>query len=218
MVEVKTFYVNPLRECCYVIYSTTGNDCVVVDPGCVSEREFKRVIDFIETSGYIPKAILLTHGHFDHVIGVPFFKDVEVYLNSKDKELYSQAKGQCDYYGIEVECDYSKGNLENELKELAEVDTLSFGELNCKVLHTPGHSRGSVCFYFKEDEILISGDTLFQGSVGRTDLQGGNYESLMCSLEKSIVTLPKSVKVYPGHGYPTTIGTELLINPFLKEL
>lgn len=202
---VKVLTVGPLAENCVVIYDEKTKDCVIIDPGADGEDILEEVEHFNV------KAILATHGHLDHVGQVGFLKkilDVPFYMNVKDEFLINN-----DIFpGFSMIVKATK--CPNPDFDLKEGDNLKFGSISFYVIETPGHTPGSVCFYNQENKILISGDTLFAGSVGRVDLPGGNGTELEKSLNK-LMTLPEDTVVYPGHGGRTTIGKEKRTNPFI---
>ena len=209
--ETKVFYFNPLRECCYLLWDESG-EAAVIDPGCCGEREFQRLKESVEELGLKPVKILLTHGHFDHIFGLRRCYEAwrpEVLIHKADIAQVEHADETADFLGLELQqpsCVF--GNI-------ADGDTVSFGQTSLKVIGTPGHTEGSVCFYDEAGGRLFCGDTLFQGSVGRTDLPGGDYQALMESLRRLTDLLPDVTEVLPGHGYPTTIGAEKASNPFM---
>lgn len=211
MVKIKTFYFNLLRECTYVLYDETC-ECVIIDPGCVDENEFKRLENFVNENGLRPVKVLLTHGHFDHIIGVPFVYDawqVQCYAHNNDVALFPRYCEEGRYVGFNVRLPLP------DMNSVSEGENIIFGNSVIKVIETPGHSHGGVCYYVEDSKVLFSGDTLFQGSIGRTDLYMGDFHQLMHNINSKLLTLPEDVQVFPGHGYSTTIGEEKQSNPFL---
>lgn len=211
--DVKVFFFNPLRECCYVVWDEDGN-CVVIDPGCYGGNEFKRLPAFVEENKLKVAGILLTHGHFDHIFGLEDAHrqwDVPVYIHPEDIFQVEDSARFAATVGLDF-TPYTGG-----FREISDGETISCGSISLKTIWTPGHTAGSVCYWSEKDSVLFSGDTLFQGSVGRTDHPRGDYDSLLDSLNRKIAVLPPETDVFCGHGYPTTIGTELATNPFLNR-
>ena len=207
----KVFYFNPLRVCTYVVSNEAGK-CVVIDPGAMTAREHVRLVEAVTGAHLSPVAILLTHGHFDHVLGLKMAAEewnVPVYMNSADRGVFESSVGICEELGLP----YSpylgpKEDLREGLLSLP-------GGLSFEVIPTPGHTQGGVCFYHADDGLLFCGDTIFQGSVGRTDHPGGNFEQMIDSIKRRILTLPAATRLLPGHGYDTTVEEELRSNPFI---
>ena len=208
--KFKTLYFNPLRECCHILWDETDRSCIVVDPGCSGAGEFARLQRFVQEQSLKPVRILLTHGHFDHFAGV---KMAAAYWNIPAM-MHPDDAWQLKYTGwFAEEVGMEKPANDFPWEPLQEGMVIPFGDAALSVLHTPGHSPGSVCFYDAGANLLLSGDTLFQGSVGRTDLPKGNPEQMMKSIAR-LAQLPPETVVLPGHGYPTTIGEECRSNPF----
>jgi len=211
---IKTFYFNDLRTCCYVLYDRTG-ECIIADPGCYTETEKGRLTRFIEENGLSPRMIILTHGHFDHVMGCAFVSrkwNIPTMMNHKDISQTERATSYGTYFG------YTFDAPDNDFTDLRQGDVLSFGETSLKVLLTPGHSEGGVTYYNEQEGYALTGDSLFAGSIGRTDLPSGDLDLLMTSLKEQILTLPRRTLVYPGHGPSSTIGQEIDTNPFLESI
>lgn len=212
MHELKTFYVNSLRECLYVL-SSSDKKCVLVDPGCQNDRERARVDEYLEQQGLTPVCILLTHGHFDHVLSVAYFAskwDIPAVVNAADCGLLKHLRTYTDFFGME----YLPMD-DVEFRYISDGDELEYAGFHFTVIGTPGHTGGGVCYLEKEERLLFCGDTLFQGSIGRTDFKESNEEDMIVSLGK-LKRLDTDIQVYPGHGYPTTIGLELKTNPYLR--
>jgi glyoxylase-like metal-dependent hydrolase (beta-lactamase superfamily II) len=205
---------NPFQENCYILY-TANKDCIIVDPGCWSREEKQRLQSFISQRGLKPVRLINTHCHIDHVLGNKFVADtynLSLEIHEGEIPVLDSLMRVAHTYGIsDVDESPAPGSF------IQAGDVITLGDCALKVLFTPGHSPASVCLYEAEAGILIAGDVLFQGSIGRTDLPGGNYETLMQSIEKELLVLPDNVQVYPGHGNPTTIGAERRSNPFIKE-
>lgn len=210
--QIKTFYFNDLRECTYVLWDETG-ECVIVDPGCYSESEKGRLEKFINENSLKPVMLLNTHGHFDHIMGNAFVSEkwgVKTYIHADDRPHLERAVQYSNMFGYNVEMPSL------ETVNLNDGDTLSFGNSHLKVMTTPGHTRGGVSFYSELDKFVLTGDALFAGSIGRTDLPGGDYDQLMESLLNKVINLGDEYTVYPGHGPATTIANEKNSNPFLR--
>jgi glyoxylase-like metal-dependent hydrolase (beta-lactamase superfamily II) len=211
MLKIKQFTFNPVQENTYVIYDEKGA-CAIVDPGCYFDYEYKELTDFIDTGKLSPKCLLNTHCHLDHVFGNK--KIAEIYgltlmIHEKEKLLLEYAPASGKSWGLPFE------NYEGELIFLKEGEYLKLGDEQFLMLLTPGHSPGSISFYHQEQRFVISGDVLFRAGIGRTDLPGGDYETLIAGIRTQLFTLPDDVMVYPGHGPETTIGYEKGHNPFL---
>lgn len=209
--EIKTFYFNPIRTCCYVAWDETG-ECVIVDPGCNGLREFQRIVDFVESKNLKPVKVLLTHGHFDHILGVADAAakwPVEVWLHPADRPLLVKSAEWARELGLEMKV------YDGAFNDLADGVLLRFGNTELAVLATPGHTRGGVCFHCAKDNVLFSGDTLFAGSIGRTDFEEGDLDLLLDGIAKKLLTLDGDTTVLPGHGPATSIGYERSTNPFL---
>ena len=213
MITVKTFIFNFFRENTYLIYDHT-NEAVLVDCGCMTQYEENKLSAFIEDNKLILKRLLCTHYHFDHVIGNAYiFHKYGIRPEMHKEEITTGAptlRQQALRYGRIV-------NLE-EIEPAAYIDDnedLYFGNSVLKALLIPGHSPASLVFYSKDGRFVIAGDTLFPGSIGRTDLFGGDYNKLITGIQTKLMTLPDDTLVYSGHGPTTTIGQEKASNPYL---
>ena len=210
--EIKTFYFNPIRECCYVVWDESG-ECVFIDPGCNGEREFKRLRDFVAERGLKPVGILLTHGHFDHILGLEDVSQtwgLDVWVSPDESGQIERTASWCRELGLDFK------PFTGVRHDIADGDTITFGQSVLKVISTPGHTEGSVCYYNEKDAVLFSGDTLFAGSIGRTDHPGGDYDRIIASIKDKLMTLDGEVTVLPGHGTATSIGYERSTNPFIN--
>jgi glyoxylase-like metal-dependent hydrolase (beta-lactamase superfamily II) len=211
MMTIKQFSFNPLQENTYVIYTQKG-ECCIIDPGCYSNNERNELKNFIYEHRLQPKYLLNTHCHFDHLFGNKFVHQeygLSLYLNQKEKEVFDNAPMAALMWGFPF--DHYKG----ELLYLDETSTLTLGDDSFEILFTPGHSPGSISFYCRAQQFVVAGDVLFRMGIGRTDLPGGNFETLIDSIQRKLFPLPDDVVVYPGHGPSTTIGYERKHNPFL---
>ena len=202
--------VGPLQCNCSVIGDETTREAMVIDPG----DEIEDVLALIEKHNLQVKQIVITHAHIDHVGGAMKLRvatGAPILLNQNDYALLKMLDVQAAWIGMKnpgkVEIDHSVGH----------ADTIRAGSLTANVIHTPGHTEGSVCLYFPAESKLIAGDTLFAGNIGRTDLPGGSMEKIINSLHEKVMALPDDTLVVPGHGPLTTIGDERESNPFLVK-
>ncbi len=205
---------NPFQENTYVLWDDS-RECVVVDAGCYMPREENELTEFVRNKGLKPVMLVNTHGHVDHLLGVAAMKEewnVPFALHGDDRFLVESARMHGALYGFEVK---EIPQVEIDLKGR---ETLSFGNTVLRILHTPGHTPGHVCFFEPESKTLFSGDTLFRESIGRTDLPGGDYGWIMKSIVDRLLPLGDEVTFYPGHGPESTIGHEVLYNPFVTEV
>ena len=212
MIQIKTFYFNDLRECTYVLWDETL-ECIIIDPGCYSSSERERLVKFIDSENLKPVKIVNTHGHFDHIMGNAFVATewgIKTHIHPQDKPHLERAQKYSELFGYSIE------QPPLDTIDIDDGDKITFGKSSVTVMHTPGHTRGGVSLYNLEEKFVITGDALFAGSIGRTDLPGGDYDQLMESLLGRLVKLGNDFKVYPGHGPVTTIGQELDTNPFLR--
>ena len=194
-------------ENCYLVIDEAGAECAIIDPG----EEAGLIAHKLAAANVKAVAIWLTHAHLDHVLGVPRLKadtGAPVYLHAGDRALYDHVPDQATAFGMRAT------PLPAPDRALAHGDLLRVGTLQFRVRHAPGHSPGSVVF--EGQGVAFAGDVLFQGSIGRTDLPGGDFETLIRSIERELLTLPDSTIVYSGHGPETTVGRERRANPFLS--
>lgn len=200
-----------LHERCIVVWDETL-ECVIADPGCQTPDEKEELSSFISEKHLVPKAVILTHGHFDHIYGVSSIVsayNIPVYMNPADRPYISGPKIIDNPFSLPVP------DTGFETIDVLDGDEVKFGNSSLEVLATPGHSRGSVCYLSREGKLLLSGDTLFAGTIGRTDLPGGDYDMLMESIFGKLMSLDGDIDVLPGHGPATTITDERQKNPFL---
>jgi glyoxylase-like metal-dependent hydrolase (beta-lactamase superfamily II) len=208
MIQLQVIEVGPFQVNCYLIFDEDSKDCIIVDPGA----EPNRIASEVGKLGVTPRAILLTHGHADHIAGVKTLKEkfgVPLAIGNGEEELLKNPSSNISaMMGMHIVSPEPDQLLEDE-------QLLSFGSITFRVLATPGHSPAGVCFLHEEAGILICGDTLFAGSIGRTDLPGCSHDLLLRSIRTKILALPDSIVCYPGHGPSTTVGAERNSNPFL---
>lgn len=200
--------VNPFQENTYVVHD--GNVCVLIDPGCFDREEEEMLVNFIESNGLTPVAVLLTHGHLDHIAGLDFVNrkyGVDVYLNETDLITFESSPRAAHMYGLSQFVQPERPN-----KLLKGTEELVFGEMKFQVLNAPGHSIGHVVFYNEADNYVLNGDVIMRGSHGRTDLPGGDSATLKRTLLDTMFKLPDDTLVYSGHGPETTIGIEKKTN------
>jgi hydroxyacylglutathione hydrolase len=212
--RVHSFSFNPFAENTYVLIDDATRQCAVVDPGCSTPAEQATLRAFITDSGLIPTALLLTHAHIDHVFGLDFVArtwGLTAQHHTLDQETLRAVPLYAGNYG------FPAFRIPEETTALAAPGTVTFGDVTLEVRFTPGHAPGHVVFYHESTKKLIGGDVLFNGSIGRTDLPGGDFATLERSIRAQLYTLPDDVVVYPGHGPTTTIGQEKRSNPFIRQ-
>lgn len=211
MLTVKSFEFNPIQENTYLLYNEF-NDCIIIDPGCYYDTEQEEMVNFINDNNLKPVLLVNTHCHLDHVFGNKFIAEkyhLKLHIHSKEKQTLAMAPASGLVFQIPFE------NYTGPIVELDELEYLPFENDKLKILFTPGHSIASLSFYNEAAKFVISGDALFKRSIGRTDLPGGDFDTLINSIRTQLLTLPAETKVYSGHGPVTTIGEELKENPFL---
>jgi len=213
MLRIQSLTFNPFQEQTYVVWNTSGQ-AIIIDPGCYSPEEKSELREFIDENKLTPIAVLNTHCHIDHILGnafacntwnIPLF--VPAGEQNQLKEVLSYGPGM----GIFPEASPEPTQL------LSDGMILDLLGVNWQVLGIPGHSPDGLCFYLETENILIAGDVLFQGSIGRTDLPGGNYTQLLSGIMEKLMPLPDDTQVFPGHGEPTRIGVEKIYNPFILD-
>ena len=212
MLQIKSFAFNPFSQNTYVVFNENKN-AYLIDPGNFTDAETTALQQFIENQGLKIQNILLTHAHIDHVLGLQKMYDlykVPVLLHEIEKEILDRNPMDANRFGFFFK------PFEGIIQFIKENEILKLDENEFKILHVPGHSPGSVAFYSEAEKLMISGDVLFEGSIGRTDLYTGNYEQLIESIQTKLFVLDDETKVYSGHGNPTTIGFEKTYNPFFK--
>lgn len=213
MIHIKTFVCNPYQENTYVLYDDAGT-CAIIDPGMYGEREEQDFVEFIDANRLKPVLLLNTHCHIDHVLGNRFVHENYGLLplfHLDELPLLIEVQQYAPQMGIR----YDVSPI-GETFLSAEDKSVSFGTYELQIVPAPGHSPGHVCFYYEPQGFLIGGDVLFNNSIGRTDLPGGNHEQLLESIRTQLYILPEETVVYPGHGPQTTIGQEKRTNPFVR--
>ncbi|MBS3806406.1 MAG: MBL fold metallo-hydrolase [Bacteroidales bacterium] len=211
MIDIQTFVFNPFQENTYLV-SDSSLKCIVIDPGCHFEAERQQLVSYINNKQLQPQVIVHTHGHIDHVMGINFLKEyyhIQAIMHPADLKVLRSSKDFAGMVGLEID------QPSDPEQHTGDNETLEFGESRFQILHVPGHSPGSIALYNHQEGIVFSGDVLFRRGMGRTDLMGGNYNTLVESIQNKLFTLPDETIVYPGHGETTTIGEEKRQNPVL---
>ncbi len=211
MIHIKAFTFSPISENTYVLYNNDGK-AIIIDPGCYFPNEQETLKDFLTDNSLAPVYLLNTHCHLDHVFGNKWVHEnygLEPHLHPNEEAMLALAPVSGERWGLPFQ------NYMGPLHFLNDGDTVLLGETEIQVILAPGHSPGSICFYIPSQGDLIGGDVLFRGSIGRTDLPGGDSETLLNSIREKLWVLPDETVVYSGHGIKTTIGYEKRNNPFL---
>jgi glyoxylase-like metal-dependent hydrolase (beta-lactamase superfamily II) len=211
MLTVKQFVFSPVQENTYVIYDEQDN-CCIIDPGCYFGNERNELKEFIQETGLQPKYLLNTHCHLDHVFGNKFVHDtwgLTLHLHEKEKVVLDNSPTFAISWGLPFE------SYKGPLVYLREGEVIRLGEHEFKILFTPGHSPGHISFWCRKQQFVVSGDVLFRRSIGRTDLPGGDFDTLAKSIREQLYALPDETIVYNGHGPETTIGYEKLHNEYV---
>jgi glyoxylase-like metal-dependent hydrolase (beta-lactamase superfamily II) len=213
MFQLQTFEFSPIQENTYLLYNEL-NDCIIIDPGCYFEEEREMLATFIESKKLNPVLLLNTHCHLDHVFGNKFVAEkygLIPHIHPLEKKLLEYAPTSGLMYNMPFD------NYAGELSYIDEGSILKVGEDELEAIFTPGHSPGSLSFYCKKQSFIISGDVLFQRSIGRTDLPGGDHATLIRSIQEKLIILPDETVVFSGHGPSTTLIAERNGNPFLRS-
>ena len=211
MLKVKAFTFSPIQENTYLL-NNEKNDCIIIDPGCYFPEEKEELQSYINTNNLTPKLLLNTHCHLDHIFGNKFIAEtygLTLHIHEKEKSILEMGPAS----GLMFDMPFD--NYQGELIFLKEGEKMLLGEDELEIIFAPGHSPGSICFYCKAQQFIIGGDVLFNGSIGRTDLPGGDYDTLVKSIKQQLFVLPGDVVVYSGHGPETTLGYEKKYNPFV---
>lgn len=209
----KSFTFNPVQENTYLIWDEETLEAAIVDAGTHSKYEEQALWESIESLGLKMKYALQTHAHFDHTFGLAFISQtfgLNPILHADEADVYKQMPAMAMRFGLDMD-----DKMPPIGKLLQDGDELQLGKTSIRLIHTPGHTPGSSSFYISDAGLLLSGDTLFRQSIGRTDLPGGSFETEMDSIKNKLFTLPDDTNVLPGHGPSTTIGWEKQNNPFV---
>ena len=213
MLHIQSFVFSPIQENTYVLYNDAG-DCAIIDPGCYHKYEEVQLATFIEKNGLSVKMLLQTHCHLDHVFGLRWTAEkygLQPHMHQNEQHMLQLAPVSGEMWNLPFK------NYEGPVIFIKEHQQLQLGLDILKVIFAPGHSPGHVCFYCEAQDFVIGGDVLFAGSIGRTDLPGGNFNHLIDSIKTQLLVLPEKTVVYSGHGPATTIGEEKAHNPYLKQ-
>lgn len=217
MLKIKQFTFGPVQENTYVLYDEASREVAIVDPGCMRHSEEDQLRDFIEEQGLEPKLLLCTHQHFDHVWGAAYvlrtWPGLVAYANRIDFEKLPLPSDQLKGYGIPLPLEDVP---ESRYTLVEQDDTIQLGGETLRVLFVPGHAPGHIAFYAADSGILLSGDTLLLGTIGRTDFWYGDYDQLLAAIKAQYMPLPDETIVFSGHGPETTIGHERRHNSFLR--
>mgnify|MGYP002628691598 CR=1 FL=1 len=210
--NLKKFVFNPFQENTYLIWDEAKN-CAIIDPGCSDKHEREELVAFIEQQDLKPIKLLNTHCHIDHVLGNRFLSEkyeLGLEMHKLDLPVLNSVPNYGKNFGFDT------GEMVQPSVFLEEGETIKVGSVELEILFVPGHSPGSICFYHAPSKQVIAGDALFYGSIGRTDLPGGNHAQLIKAIKTQLLTLPEDVQVHAGHGPSTNIGFEKKNNPFLQ--
>jgi len=210
MIHIKTFIFNSFQENTFLLYDET-KECVIIDAGCNEENEFKQLDHFISENNLTLKAVINTHCHIDHIMGNAYLVkkyDVPSIAHKEDLPLLERSNDMAMAFGFKVD------QPPVPVRFVEENEEIKFGNAVLEVKHVPGHSPGSIALYNADNKFVVVGDALFAGGIGRTDLPGGDYDTLISSINQKLFTLDGDVVVYPGHGDSTTIEREKSSNPF----
>jgi glyoxylase-like metal-dependent hydrolase (beta-lactamase superfamily II) len=211
MIKIHQLTFGPFSENTYLL-ANEEDEAIIVDPGMYYPEENSKMFDYLNAQGLKPVRLILTHAHLDHVFGVNWISNTyglvpEVHID--DQSIYNSAVATAMNYGLAME------KLVEPTIGLDDGSQFTFGNSVISIFQAPGHSPGSVCFYIKEENALIGGDVIFQGSIGRTDLPGGDVDTLINAIKTKVLVLPDETIIYSGHGPITTVGQERISNPFL---
>ena len=208
MMKIEKFVLGAVQTNSYLILNEETKEVVIVDPATCPDY----LLSHVKSNGYVPKGIILTHGHFDHVMGIEGWLseyEIPVYLHEDEKAVLEN-------YNLNLSVMIGKYYAYDKVETLKDGEVLELAGFSFKVIHTPGHTQGGCCYYEKNEAVLISGDTLFKSSVGRSDFPTGNMSTLVKSIKEKLFVLPDDVMVYPGHNSLTCIADEKMYNPFLR--
>ncbi len=217
MIKVKAFAVNPFREVTYLVIDEATKKAVVVDSGLMTQLEIERFDDYVSRHEVDIILAINTHLHVDHIIGVSYIMDkygVQFAASKQDEPLFKASRKSAVMFDMSPALPF----VNSVDIDLDEQKIISFGESELEVIATPGHTKGGVVFFHRDSKTLFTGDTLFKGSIGRTDLLGGDYDELMNSIIGNILPLGGDVTIYPGHGDHSTLTEEVTHNPFISEV
>ncbi len=211
--KISRFTMNPFGMNCYILWTGPGGDCIVIDPGMMTQSEKDMITSFIDGNNLTLRHVLLTHCHVDHACAAMWLADkygLQVEAGEKEQIVALSLPLQAQRFGLKIDTTpLDIGHI------LAEGDVINFGDEEISVLETPGHSPGSLSFYCPSSSVIFTGDAVFQGSIGRTDLPGGSFTVLINSIKTKIMTLPSDTVIASGHGDTTTVGEEMTYNPYL---
>ena len=212
MIKIKKFVFNTFMVNTYLLYDETG-ECVLIDAACYDPQEQEELAGFIVENNLKLVRNLNTHCHIDHILGNPFIAQkfgINPEYHENSLPFFHTLKEIGNSFGFSI------NGVPAPKRFLADGETISWGASSLKVLFTPGHADGSVCFFNEAQQFVITGDVLFKDTIGRTDLPSGDFDQLMTSINTRLFTLPESTVVYPGHGPETSIGYEMENNPFIR--
>jgi hydroxyacylglutathione hydrolase len=210
--EIFRLVFSPIEVNTYIL-ANESNNCAIIDCGCYDRKEFNTLVRLIEEKGLNPVLILNTHSHLDHVFGNGFLLEkynLKPLASELDEVNRIRSAQHASLFGLCMDTPPVPESF------VTDGQIITFGEVTLKALHVPGHSPGSIAYYASNENCIFTGDALFAGSIGRTDLEGGHYQTLIESITEKLFTLPPDTIVYPGHGRQTTIGTERMTNPFFS--